>query len=352
MDGDFHDDWFLTGPTAAGKSAVGVELAGRIGAEIISMDSMALYRGMDIGTAKPTAAQRRAVPHHLVDILAPHEEFSLAQYVEAARLAAEDIRRRGRQVLFVGGTPLYLKALLRGIFVGPPADEAFRRQWEERARRQGPKWLHAEVQKVDPEAATRLHPNDTKRLIRALEVFHKAGTPISRLQRQFDRGRPAEVCRVFVLDWPRPDLHRRIDERVEAMFAQGLVAEVRRLLVNLPSPFGRGAGGEGEVRKKPESGSIPLPTALTLTLSQKERGLPLGKTARQAVGYQEVIEHLAGKADLAATIEAVKLHTRQLAKRQTTWFRSLSECRLVPAAGKTPAELAEVMQFIPTSASA
>jgi tRNA dimethylallyltransferase len=320
MSRDFENCWFLTGPTAAGKSAVGVELARRIGAEIVSMDSMALYRGMDIGTAKPTADQRQAVPHHLIDILDPHEEFSLAQYVEAARQCVEDIEHRNRQVLFVGGTPLYLKALLRGIFRGPPADEAFRRQWLDESRLQRPDWLHEQLKKVDPAAAAKLHPNDAKRLLRALEVFHKTGTPISQLQRQFDRGRPAEACRAFVLDWPRPELHRRIEKRVEDMFAQGLVEEVKNLL---PSPLGRGAGGES---------CSPIKI--------------LSKTARQAVGYNEVIEHLEGWAGLPATVEAVKLHTRQLAKRQTTWFRSLSECRFIPAPCKTPAQLAEEIHHL------
>jgi tRNA dimethylallyltransferase len=285
------DAWFLTGPTAAGKTAVGVELARRIGAEIISMDSMALYRGMDIGTAKPTAAERAAVPHHLLDMLPPHQECSVAQYLDAAGRAAADIRSRRRVVLFVGGTPLYLKALLRGIFQGPPADWPLRRRLEDEARRHGGDWLHRRLAEVDPEAARRLHPNDTRRLIRALEVFEKTGRPISGWQRQFAVGRPADQCRVFVLDPPRAELPARIDRRVEAMFSAGLVAEVGGLL--------RGPR-------------------------------PLGKTARQAVGYREVIEHLEGRRPLPETIALVKLHTRQLAKRQGTWFRSLSECRLLP----------------------
>ena len=257
---DFATDaWFLTGPTAAGKTAVGVELARRIGAEIISMDSMALYRGMDIGTAKPTAAERAAVPHHLIDMLPPDQECSVAQYLDAAARAAADIRGRQRAVLFVGGTPLYLKALLRGIFQGPPADWELRRRLEDEARRHGGDWLHRRLAEVDPEAAGRLHPNDTRRLIRAIEVFEKTGQPISRLQRQFDTGRPAEQCRVFVLDRPRAELAARIDRRVEAMFAAGLVEEVRGLL----------AGPH-----------------------------PLSKTARQAVGYREVIEHLEGRRHL------------------------------------------------------
>jgi len=193
-------------------------------------------------------------------------------------------------VLLVGGTPLYLKGLLRGIFEGPPADWDFRRGLKEEAQTHEPGWLHGRVAKVDPTAAARLHPNDTRRLIRALEVFEKTGTPISTWQQQFDVGREAEACRVFVLDWPREKLNERIDRRVDAMFAAGLVDEVRRLFV----------------------------------LSQ-----PPGRTARQAVGYREVIEHLQGRHNRPQAVELVKRHTRQLAKRQCTWFRSLSECRFV-----------------------
>ena len=296
------DSWFLTGPTAGGKTDVGIELAGRIGAEIISLDSMALYRGMDVGTAKPTPDQRRRVPHHLIDVIEPHQEYSLARYVEAAGRCVAAIKGRGTQALFVGGTPLYLKALLRGIFRGPPADPQFRRACEEEARQHGSQLLHRRLAQVDPVAAGRLHPNDTRRLIRALEVHHKTGRPISELQKQFDTGRPADQCRVFVLDWPRGELCARIDRRVERMFAAGLVEEVRGLLA---------------------------------------ADRPLSRTARQAVGYRETIEHLQGKRDLAETIELVQTRTRQLARRQGTWFRSLSECRFVPLTGQLdPAEIA------------
>lgn len=283
--------WFLTGPTASGKTAVGLELAEGLGAEIISLDSMALYTGMDLGTAKPSPAQRQRVPHHLVDIIGPDEEFSLAQYVAAAHRAAAAIHGRNREVLFVGGTPLYLKALLRGIFEGPPADPALRRQLFEQSRQHPPGCLHEQLRAVDPAAAARLHPNDTRRLIRALEVFRKTGLPITHWQRQFERAHPAEACRVFVLDWPREVLYDRINRRVEEMFAQGLVDEVRGLLA---------------------------------------AGRPLSRTARQAVGYREVIAHLEGQHGLEETVQLVQQHTRQLAKRQGTWFRSLSECRLVP----------------------
>ena len=296
------DCWFLSGATASGKTAVGVELARQIGAEIVSLDSMAVYRGMDVGTAKPTAHQRGAVPHHLFDVLDPHEDFSLARYLEEAHGVIDQVKARGREVLFVGGTPLYLKGLLRGIFRGPPADWDLRAQLEEEARDQGPEFLHRRLAQVDPIAAERLHPNDTRRLIRALEVYEKTGQPISQLHQQFDTGRDRHECRVFVLDWPTPQLNARIDRRVDAMFAAGLVEEVRTLL---------------------------------------DRPRPLSKTAAQAVGYREVIEHLQGVRGLAKTIELVKTRTRRFAKRQRTWFRSLSECRFVPVqAPLDPAETA------------
>jgi len=288
------DCWYLTGPTASGKTEIGLELAERLGAEIVSLDSMTLYREMDIGTAKPTIQQQHRVPHHLIDILAPSEEFSLSNYVDAAKTAIADIRGRGREVLFVGGTPLYLKALLRGIFQGPPADWEFRQQIEEELQSVGLQALHQRLQQVDPLSAAKLHPHDKRRIIRALEVYRLTGRPISHLQTQFDEGRPAEQCRVFVVGWPRDVLHERIHRRVEAMFAAGLVDEVRGILARHHS---------------------------------------LSRTARQAVGYREVIHGLEQSSPLAETVEAVKTRTRRFARHQETWFRSLSECRFVIRTG-------------------
>lgn len=287
------DCWFLTGPTASGKTAAGVALAQRLGAEIISLDSMAIYRGLNIGTAKPSPAEQGGVPHHLIDLIEPDQEFSVVQYVAAAEKVVAEIAGRGRVPLFVGGTPLYLKALLRGIFEGPPADWDFRHELEAFAEREGEEALHRRLEGVDPATARRLHARDRRRVIRALEVYEKTGTPISDLQQQqFERARPAEACRVFMLNWPRAELNERIDRRVEAMFAAGLVDEVRKLLAS-------------------------------------SRGL--GRTAGQAVGYREVAAHLRGELELAETMELVKIRTRQFAKRQMTWFRSLSECRIIAA---------------------
>ncbi|HEX3657609.1 MAG TPA: tRNA (adenosine(37)-N6)-dimethylallyltransferase MiaA [Pirellulales bacterium] len=281
---------YLTGPTAAGKTQAGIDLARLLGGEILSLDSMAVYRRLDLGTAKPTPHERQAAPHHLVDLIEPEDEFSVAQYLAAAHSAVEAIASRGRTPIFVGGTPLYLKGLLRGIFQGPPADWRLRQRLLDEAAEHDPGWLHKQLSRVDPQAADRLHPRDQRRLIRALEVFEKTGRPISDWQQQFDRARPAEDCRVFVLDWPKELLNDRIDRRVEQMFAAGLVAEVEALLAE---------------------------------------GRHLGRTAGQAVGYREVLEHLAVQRPLDETIELVKLRTRQFAKRQMTWFRSLSECRWI-----------------------
>lgn len=281
------DCWFLTGPTASGKTQVALALAKRLDAEIISLDSMAIYQGMDIGTAKPSPDQLAEVPHHLVDIVTADQVYSVSDYVDAAQDCIRQIRARGKEVLFVGGTPLYLKSLLRGTFVGPPADEAFRQSVEEEIERVGTGALHERLRQVDPLSASKLHPNDVRRIVRALEVYKATGQPISHLQLQFDDAQSAKTCRVFVLDWPRPVLHERINERVDGMFTAGLVEEVRQLQSNYE----------------------------------------LSRTARQAVGYAEVIAYLAETTDLDFAVHRTKSRTRQFAKRQITWFRSLSECR-------------------------
>ncbi|HEX3997511.1 MAG TPA: tRNA (adenosine(37)-N6)-dimethylallyltransferase MiaA [Pirellulales bacterium] len=295
--------WFLSGPTASGKSAVANDLARRIGGEILSLDSMAVYRGLDIGTAKPPAAERQAVPHHLLDLVEPTEDFSVAQYIDAAERAVLEVLDRGRRPLFVGGSPLYLKALLRGLFDGPPADWDFRGELAEIARREGSAALHAQLAAVDLAAANRLHPNDTRRLIRALEVYHHTGQPISSMQTQFTAAGESGRRQVFVLDWPREQLHRRINDRVDAMFAAGWLDEARQFV---------------------------------------DSGRALSRTASQAVGYRELLEHLAGERGFAETAELIKTRTRQFAKRQLTWLRSLTECRWIAVEQRIdPAAVAE-----------
>ncbi len=295
--------WILAGPTAVGKSAVGLELAERLNAEIVALDSMTVYRGMDIGTAKPSLADQSRVPHHLLDVIDPHEEYSLADYLRAATVACEGIISRGRIPLFVGGTGLYLRGLLRGLFEGPSADWAIRRELEEVEKSQGAGALHRQLQTVDPESAAWLHPNDQRRIIRALEVFQLTGEPLSRLQQEATLPADQRPIHVYWLEPPREWLHERINRRVEAMFAAGLVDEVRRLL--------------------------ELPQGL-------------GRSARQALGYKEVLDHFEGTLTLPATVETLQIRTRQFAKRQHTWFRNLPECRAWPVNGsESPAEIAE-----------
>ena len=282
--------WFLTGATASGKSKTSLELAKLINAEIISLDSMAIYRNMDIGTAKPSVEDRGDVPHHLIDVRDPNETFSTSQYREASLETIDAIRSRGKEVLFVGGTALYLKALLRGMFEGPPADWDFRKNIEREIEESGGEFLHERLQMVDPVAAHNIHPNDHRRIIRALEVYTTTGKPISHWQMEFDDPTPAEQCRVFAVRHERSILHQRIEQRVGAMFEAGLIDEVRGLL----DKFGE-----------------------------------LSHTAAQAVGYREVVEHLNGDHTEEETRELVLIRTRRFARHQETWFRNLTECRWI-----------------------
>ena len=282
--------WFLTGATASGKSQTSLELAEKLNAEIISLDSMAIYRGMDIGTAKPGKAEQARVPHHLIDVVEPAEQFSVSQYRDAALEKVQQIQSDGKQVLFVGGTALYLKALLRGMFDGPPADWDFRKQIEAEVAESGGEILHQRLEMVDPVAASNLHPNDHRRIIRALEVYKTTGEPISHLQMEFDEGNTAENCRVFTIRHDRAVLHERIEGRIESMFEVGLVDEVQTLL---------------------------------------ETWNALGHTASQAVGYREVIDFLNGEKSQQEMVEQVKIRTRRFARHQETWFRGMSECEII-----------------------
>jgi tRNA dimethylallyltransferase len=312
----FENALVLTGPTGSGKTQLGLELAERLGAEIVSMDSMALYRGMDLGTAKPGREERRRVPHHLVDVLDPWESASVAWWLQRAAECARDIEGRGKRPLFVGGTALYLKALMFGLFDGPPADEQIRQRLTREAALTGPSAVHERLARVDPRTAARLHPNDVRRVVRALEVWELTGRPISSWQLQWPQPEDKETRRqgdkepevrspppvslspcllvslspCLWLDLPRAELYDRIDRRVEQMFAAGLVEEVRALRA--------------------------LPRALS-------------REAAQALGYKEVFAYLDGEAALAETIARVQLRSRNFAKRQLTWFRHLPGCRPV-----------------------
>jgi tRNA dimethylallyltransferase len=284
--------WYLTGATASGKSRIGIALARRIDAEIISLDSMTVYREMDIGTSKVMPEARLGIPHHMIDVVDPSVEYSLAQYVNAARDKIDEIQLRGKKVLFVGGTPLYLKAMLRGIFEGPAADNEFRTQLLRKVEGRPAGYLHNILKKIDAESAKRLHPNDTKRIVRALEVYELTGKPISSFQKQFDAGTDASQCHVYVLQTPRDILYTKIDKRVDRMIYDGFLDEVVYL---------------------------------------KERKQPVSKTAKQALGYKELFDYLDSKLKYGEAVNLIKQNTRHFAKHQETWFKSLCECRFTPS---------------------
>ncbi len=279
--------WFLAGPTASGKTAVSLELAERLHAEIVSLDSMAIYRGMDIGTAKPTLAERQRIVHHLIDVANPDQDFSVAEFLKMAVQAAEEIDARGHVPLFVGGTGLYLRSALRGLFEGPQACWELRQELQESAVRFGPVWLHNQLREIDPATAERLHPNDMRRIIRAIEVFRITGRPLSEDQTQLPRPPQERPRAVIWLNPPRDWLHQRIETRVDRMMQDGFEKETRRLLDQFPT---------------------------------------LGRTASQGLGYRELIRFLNGHGTLADAVDQIKTGTRQFAKRQLTWFRNMEEC--------------------------
>ncbi len=284
------DCWFLSGPTASGKSSLAIPLARRLGAEIVSVDSMAVYRGLDVGTAKPTPEQREAVPHHLLDVVEAGEAYSVARWLTDAAEALAGCRARGRAILFVGGTPLYLRALRDGLAPLPPADPAIRAALAAEAGRLGPESLHARLATIDPAAAARIHPRDAKRTIRALEVAEMTGRPLS--EAFAPAPDPIFERRLLIVDRPRTALYRRIDLRVGEMFSAGIIAETRAALAT--------PGG-------------------------------IGPTARQAAGYAETIALLEGRLDLAEAVRRTQQRTRQLAKRQLTWLRSFAAATWITA---------------------
>lgn len=271
----------IAGPTGIGKTTLALELAEHIPTEIISADSRQIYRHMDIGTAKPTPEMRRKVRHHFIDILNPDQEYSAGQFGQDARIIVEEIARRKKFPLVVGGSGLYIRALLEGFFQEDVKDKQIREQLMNRLHQEGTQPLYQELLRVDPAAAAKTHPNNPRRVIRALEVYYAAGKPLSQLQAS--RKDPASFpYRFLALNMPRKQLYQRINERVERMFEQGLVEEIRSLL---------------------KMGYSPELNALN------------------SVGYKEVIAYLNKEMNLFECKELVKQNTRRFAKRQLTWFR-------------------------------
>ena len=272
----------LLGPTAVGKTEIAIQLAQRLNAEIVSVDSRQIYRQMDIGTAKPTPEEQRAARHHLIDCVDISQSFSVADYQSLADAAIADIRNRGKRVLLVGGAGLYFRAIVDGLFEGPGANPALRKRLEAEAVQNGVDTLHKRLQTCDPESADRIHPNNLVRVIRALEVYELTGTPMSELQQQWHPEKQRYPFIAFGLTMPRALLYRRIEQRVDVMLANGLIAEVESLLA---------------------------------------AGYARDSVALQSFGYRELIAYLDGDCTYLEAISQLKQNTRRFAKRQLTWFR-------------------------------
>ncbi len=272
----------VCGPTASGKTSLACSLAEKIDLEIVSADSRQVYRRMDIGTAKPSAGELALARHHLIDIVDPDEEFSVADFVTRARAAIADIVGRGKLPLVVGGTGLYIRALTDGLAEVPSADEELRGELRRIERREGEGALHRRLQSIDPVQAEKIHPNNLVRIIRSLEVYHQTGVAMSEFQQrhQFDE-EPYRVLKLY-RQWPREELYRRIDARVGLMVEHGLIDEVKHLL---------------------------------------EQGFSADLKSMKAIGYREIISHLAGETSSEEAIELIKRETRRYAKRQETWFK-------------------------------
>ena len=284
----------IMGPTASGKTAFAVECARALDGEIISVDSALVYRGLDIGAAKPTLEERRGVPHHLIDVRDPWEPCSAAEFAIDARAALDAIAARGRLPILAGGTGLYFQALLRGLSAMPAADPDVRAQLAHEAGHRGWAALHADLTQVDPEAARRIHATDAQRIQRALEVYRLTGRPISALQREAPRRLPYRVLKLVLAPADRAVLHGRIARRFDAMLRAGFLAEVEAL------------------RAQPRLRDHPA---------------PLDLPALRAVGYRQAWEHLDGATSADVFVERAIAATRQLAKRQLTWLRGELDAR-------------------------
>ena len=297
----------ITGPTATGKSSLALDLALKVRGEIISADSVQVYRGLDTGTAKPSPEERALVPHHLIDILDPDQEYSAALFRREADKIIERLHLRSTPIFVAGGTALYLKVLTRGLFRGPAGDPKLRSILRQKAETGGDEALHQELRRLDPEAASRIHIHDRFRITRALEVCILTGQPISHLQREHGfRENPYETLKVGLL-WEREELYRRIDSRVEKMVKMGWVEEVQSLL---------------------------------------NKGYSPGLKSLQSLGYKHIVAYLQGKGSLAEAVELTKRDTRRYAKRQMTWFRGDPEVHWLAADQEITANVeGKVLEF-------
>ncbi|NUM34628.1 MAG: tRNA (adenosine(37)-N6)-dimethylallyltransferase MiaA [Candidatus Brocadiae bacterium] len=268
----------ISGPTASGKTELSLALAKALDAEILYADSMTIYKGMNIGTAKPSLEERSLIPHHLIDIRDPWQAYSAGDFVEEAHRIILQIHERGKKVVLTGGTTLYIKSLLEGIFTGPPADWDIRKKLMEK----DPQSLYQELCECDPESAAKVSPNDSRRVIRSLEVYYASGVPITQLRKENTKP-PGDYMPFFLgMEWDRPVLYQRIEQRIDRMLAQGLIEETRNLL------------------------QLPY---------------PLSHTASKAIGYKETIEALHDPAKMPGLADQIKINTRHFAKHQMTWLR-------------------------------
>jgi len=289
----------ILGVTASGKGRLAFTLAKSLGAEIISIDSMKVYRRMDIGTAKPSKDARQQVKYHLIDIVEPSDAFSVGAFLDSAYETIENIKRRNIPIIAVGGTALYIKALLYGLFEGPGADRQIRAELRAQAKAEGLEKLYRQLVKTDPTAAERIHPNDSKRIIRALEVYKITGKPISHLQQQFKAEKTLHNWTVIGLRRQKTDTNSRINRRAKNMIEAGFVDEVKSLLAE---------------------------------------EMPLGRQAQYAIGYAEMIDYLGGKITLEEATELIKKNTRRLAKNQRTWFKTFRNVNWLDIEPEEPAE--------------
>ncbi len=273
----------IAGPTASGKTGLSVEVAKQLNTEIVSADSMQIYQGMDVGTAKVTEAEKQGILHHMIDIVSPMENYNVSQYAEDAKKCVDGILEKGKIPVITGGTGLYINSLVYGYDLAPiPSDDGIRQELTALYEEKGGEFLLEELYKIDPKTADRLHPNNARRLIRALEVYRISGTTISQQEERTKNAPKPYDVRFFVLDTDRDKLYERINQRVDMMLENGLVDEVKKLL---------------------------------------ESGIPKTNTAMQAIGYKEMVEYLDGYLTFSEAVEKIKQESRRYAKRQLTWFR-------------------------------